>query len=277
MEEHVLPQNEQRMIAHQFYQARDHIEEWLPLASTVLARAAQAAAILTAPRTTRSIFKHLELILTHGRAVLLILVTEGGTVEQQMLVLSEPMGQSALREAADRLNQICAGLNADQIREHMQEFPLLEADVAQIVLNMLQGADRELSDEFYYHGLSELLLAPEFSVTEEASANLVRVLEERSVLQAVLSETLTPGVGIGSVRVLIGGEGRWNDLRTCSIVLARYGVPDYATGTLGVVGPIRMHHGRAISVVRFVANVLGELVYDTYQPEIQCHVSDANH
>jgi heat-inducible transcriptional repressor len=201
--------------------------------------------------------------------VLLILVTEGGSVEQQMLVLSEPMAQAGLREAADRLNQICAGLNADQIRERMREFPLLEADVAQIVVGVLQGAEGELSDEIYTHGLAELLLTPEFSITDEASANLVRVLEERTVLQAVLAETLTPGVAIGSVRVLIGGEGRWNDLRTCSIVLARYGAPDYATGTLGVVGPIRMHYGRAISAVRFVANVLGELVYDTYQPDIK--------
>jgi heat-inducible transcriptional repressor len=269
MEEHTLPQTEQRMIAHQFYQARDRIEEWLPLASTVLARAAQAAAILTAPRTTRSIFKHLELISTHGRAVLLILVTEGGIVEQQMLVLSEPMTQVGLREAADRLNQICVGLDAEQIQERMREVPLLEADIARIVIGMLHGAERELSDEIYYHGLSELFLSPEFSITDEASANLVRVLEERSVLQAVLAETLTPGVAVGSVRVLIGGEGRWNDLRTCSIVLARYGAPDYATGTLGVVGPIRMHYGRAISAVRFVASVLGELVYDTYQPDIK--------
>ncbi len=269
MEEHSLPQNEQRTIAHQFYQARDHIEEWLPLASTVLARAAQTAAILTAPRTSRSTFKHLELIATHGRAVLLILVMEGGTVEQQMLVLSEPMTQSALRDAADRLNQVCAGLDADQIQSHMREFPPLETDVAQIVLSIMADIEGEPSDEIYYHGLSDLLQAPEFTATEEASTVLVRVLEERSLLQAVVAETLTPSVGVGSVQVLIGGEGRWDELRTCSLVLARYGVSNYVTGALGVVGPIRMQYGRAVSAVRFVANILGELVYDIYQPDVQ--------
>ncbi|MGC9469053.1 MAG: heat-inducible transcriptional repressor HrcA [Anaerolineae bacterium] len=267
MEERSLPQNEQRMIAHQFYQAREHIEEWLPLASTVLARAAQAAAILTAPRTTQPMFKHLELIATHGRAVLLILVLDGGTIEQQMLVLSESMSQNALREAADRLNQVCAGLNTSQIESHMSEFPPLETDVARIVLDMMHEAEGEPSDDIYYHGLSELLQTPEFSVTEEASTTLVRVLEERSLLQAVLAETLTPSVGIGSVRVLIGGEGRWDELRTCSMIVARYGVANYATGALGVVGPLRMHYGRAVSAVRFVANALGELVYDIYQPD----------
>jgi len=220
MTERALPRTEQRMIAHQFHQARQHLGAWLPLASSVLAKAAQAAAILTAPRTTSSLFKHVELIATHGRAVLLILVLEGGTVEQQMLVLSEPMTQESLREAADQLNEICVGLDAEQIRSHRR------------------------------------------------SSALVRVMEERSLLQAVLTETLTPSVGIGSIRVLIGGEGRWEELRTCSMVLARYGVANYATGTLGIVGPMRMHYGRAVSAVRFVASVLGELVYDIYQPNL---------
>lgn len=268
MTERALPRTEQRMIAHQFHQARQHLGAWLPLASSVLAKAAQAAAILTAPRTTSSLFKHVELIATHGRAALLILVLEGGTVEQQMLVLSEPMTQESLREAADQLNEICVGLDAEQIRSHRREFPLLETDVVQIILSIMEDVKEEPSDEIYYHGLAELLQTPELAFAEDASSALVRVMEERSLLQAVLTETLTPSVGIGSIRVLIGGEGRWEELRTCSMVLARYGVANYATGTLGIVGPMRMHYGRAVSAVRFVASVLGELVYDIYQPNL---------
>ena len=46
--------------------------------------------------------------------------------------------------------------------------------------------------------------------------------------------------------------------------LARYGVPELVTGTLGVLGPLRMSYGRTISAVRFVAGVLSELVLDSY-------------
>jgi heat-inducible transcriptional repressor len=90
----------------------------------------------------------------------------------------------------------------------------------------------------------------------------VRVMEERSFLGVVLADALGPEVG--SVRVLIGGEGRWDELRACSLVLARYGVTGFATGALGVVGPTRMLYGRAISAVRFVAGLLSDLVYDMY-------------
>jgi heat-inducible transcriptional repressor len=267
MAEPALPKPEQLTIAHQFHQAREHIEEWIPLASSVLAKAAQAAAILTAPRTTRPRFKHVELVATHGRAVLLILVLEGGTIEQQMLVLSEPMTQPALREAADRLNQTCAGLDAEQINNHMREFPPLETDIAQIILSIMSNMTDEHLDDITYYGLAELLQMPDFATTDDTPSSILRVMEERSLLQTILSDTLTPAVGIGSVRVLIGGEGRWDELRTCSMILARYGVANYATGALGVVGPVRMQYGRAISAVRFVAGVLSELVYDIYQPD----------
>lgn len=68
---------------------------------------------------------------------------------------------------------------------------------------------------------------------------------------------------VGGVQVLIGGEDSLEELRECSVVLARYGIPGLATGTLGVLGPIRMSYGRTISTVRFVAGVLSDLLGDT--------------
>jgi heat-inducible transcriptional repressor len=48
------------------------------------------------------------------------------------------------------------------------------------------------------------------------------------------------------------------------MVLARYGVPGFATGALGVLGPTRMPYGRAISAVRLVAELMSDLVYEMY-------------
>ena len=66
------------------------------------------------------------------------------------------------------------------------------------------------------------------------------------------------------VQTIIGGEGTWEELRDCSIVLARYGAPGIVTGTVGVLGPIRMAYGRSISTVRFIAGLLSDLVVDMH-------------
>jgi heat-inducible transcriptional repressor len=48
------------------------------------------------------------------------------------------------------------------------------------------------------------------------------------------------------------------------MVLARYGVEGFATGALGVLGPTRMPYGRAIGTVRYVANLMSDLVSELY-------------
>lgn len=256
-----LPLQERRTIAHQFYQARQDFEEWMPLAASVLARTARSAALVTAPQATESRYKHLQLISTHGQTVLLVLVIRGGSVKQQMLALAEPLTQEILNEASDRLNQLFTGLGADEIYARIKELPSFEADIAGLVADIMRRADTQTTGIVYRDGLTAVLQQPEFSEGEQAQG-LVRVMEEHSFLEAVLTDALSPEVG--NVRVLIGGEGRWNELQACSLVLARYGVTDFVTGALGVVGPTRMFYGRAISTVRFVAGLLSDLVYDVY-------------
>lgn len=261
LDEVELPLHERRTIAHQFHQARRDFEQWMPLAASVLARTARGAALVTVPQATQSCYKHLQLISTQGRAVLLVLVLRGGVVKQQMLTLAEPLDQEALNEASDRLNQHLTGLVADEIKTRLGDLPSLEASLGRLVLEIMRRADAHTAGAVYHHGLSEVLQQPEFAEGESAQG-LVRVVEESSFLEAVLAEALGPEVG--SLRVLIGGEGQWDELRACSLVLGRYGVANFATGALGIVGPTRMWYGRAISAVRFVAGLLSDLVYDMY-------------
>ncbi len=269
MEEQTLSPEEQRTIAHQFYQARHRIELWPPLAASILATRTRNAAVVTAPRAVNVRYKHLELINTHGRAVLLVLVLLGGTVEQQLIVLNEPLTQEMLREAADRLNQIGYGLSAEGLDARLGSLPPLESEIGSLVVSMMRRMEEEPAEEIYHHGLPQLLQAPEFAEADESSAGLVRVLEERSLLQAVIADAFSPGTGPGSVQVLIGGESKWDELRACSLILTRYGAPEQAIGTIGVVGPIRMAYGRAISVLRYVSGVLSELVEETYASTLE--------
>ena len=111
--------------------------------------------------------------------------------------------------------------------------------------------------QVFRDGLSEVLQEPEFERSSEANA-LVNALEQPSFLAEVLEAP------IGTVQVVIGGEGRWQELSTCSLVLAKYGVAGFATGALGVLGPTRMPYGRAISTVRYVADLMSDMVSDLY-------------
>ncbi len=259
--ETALSPAEERMIRHQFYQAQREMGQWLRLAASTLARTVRTVSLVTAPRAEQARFRHLELISTRGRLVLLILVLQGGTVQQQMLTLAEPLSQDRLSQTAQRLNDLCTDKTIAEIEAQAHNLPTLEAEVCDLVLEMMRDVESRAISEVYRDGLTEVLQEPEFTERESAQ-KLLRLLEEESLLAEVLNEALSPSAD--GVQVLIGGEGRWEALSHCSMVLARYGIPGTVTGALGVLGPTRMRYGRAISTVRYIADLMTDLVYELF-------------
>lgn len=258
-----LPDKTKRTITHQFYQAGQDMDHWMRLAASVLAHQSQAASLVTAPYPETARFKHLEIISTLGRQVLMVLVMSGGEVCQQMLMLAEPVPQEKLSAVAELINQRCEGFDVEAISALSGQMDTLEQDVIKLVIDEMERSSAVIGGEVYRDGLVNVLAEPEFAEVEVARSAL-RVLEERSLLEDLLASTVLAN-NVGGVQVLIGGEGTWEELRQCSMVLSRYGVPEMATGTLGVLGPIRMAYGRTISTVRFVAGLLSDLV-------VQMHV-----
>jgi heat-inducible transcriptional repressor len=259
MRESHLPLDEQRTIRHQFHQVGVDLEQWMRLAASVLARTAQSAAVVTSIRTEQSRMKHLELIAIHETMVLLIVVLEGGLVRQRMLNLDEPVNQDMLTQMANRLNDLCVGASVQRVRTCRTLVGSFEQQVLDIVAEVMKRVDDQADLYVYRDGLINILHQPEFSVPDSAR-NVVHILEDRTLLENLLTEMLE----VGGMQVVIGGEGRWNELKECSLVVSPYGVSGEATGALGVMGPMRMPYSRAISTVRYVAGLLTDLFRDVY-------------
>lgn len=265
-----LPYHEQQMISHQFHQARLDLNQWMRLAAAILARTSHGASIVTAPQPRPNRFKHVQLISTQGRLVLMILVLFGGEVQQQMLTLAEPLPQTRLSAAADRLNDLFENLNQEEIGARMQQLDTLEFEVTRLVLDILQRADERPFNNIYRDGLVNIL-------DDEGTRSAVRVLEERTLLASVLSQSQTPD--LRGVQVVIGGEGRWEELKDCTIILSRYGTVDQLSGTVAVIGPMRMPYARNVAAVRYVADLMSSFLGDYYYlnaPAVENNVDEVN-
>lgn len=262
VQESELPDSTRRTISHQFYQMRTDVEQWTRLAASVLAHQSRGASLVTAPHPEQAHFKHLELISSRGRQVLMVLVLMGGEILQRFITLPEPVTQDTLSTTAQHLNTLMEAKTTKAIDQMNLQLNALESDLFDVVLEEMKQADSMVSGEVVLDGLTNVLAEPEFSGSEDARRAL-RVLEEKPLLHDILSKTVLHGSSVGGVQVLIGGEGIYDALSQCSIVLARYGTPGLATGTLGVLGPMRMSYGRTISIVRFLSGLLSELVTET--------------
>jgi len=254
-----LSPTERRTINHQFHQARLELDQWMRLSAAVLAHSAQSASLVTAPKSARSQVKHLELVWIHDEAVLLILVLQGGTVKQQILTVDAPISQDELTPIARRLTQLWSNADQQAVTATFDSLVGLEHEVARVVVDTMRRLDARSSSEVYRDGLLNVLNQPEFLHSESAQ-QIVRAVEERQLIDSMVSEVLQRG----GLQIIIGGEGRWEELSEVSVVLASYGIHDQVTGALGVLGPIRMQYDRAVSVVRYVSQLMSDLIGDLY-------------
>lgn len=266
MRERELPTVERRTIRHQFHQVRrGQMDQWLRLSATILARQADLTALVTAPAPARSHLRHVELLPLHGSRSMLVLTLEEGIVEQQVFALESPLPSSALARSSEQLSQLLMGCTADEIRMVRPSLSGFAGEVADRIVQIMASQDTQptlssaepMEGQLFHEGLVAMLEQPEFT-EGEAIRRVIGLLNRPQLVRQILAESLTH---IG-VQVLIGGEGHWEALREFGIVLTRYGVDGYAFGALGLLGPVRMPYERAVSTVRYVAELMSELVRD---------------
>jgi heat-inducible transcriptional repressor len=66
--------------------------------------------------------------------------------------------------------------------------------------------------------------------------------------------------GKRGVKVVIGEENPEPALQDLSLLASEYGIPDKASGIVGVIGPKRMDYAKAISSLNFLSSLLSNSV-----------------
>ena len=262
-----LTVGEQSHISERVGTLQSGMEQWMRRTAALLARSVQTASIVTPPISQANSFKHVELISIQGRLALMVLVLSSGSVHQRMLTLAEPVPQDKLGEAAKRINETCSDLGARQVRLRSINLPMLEREVAELTAELIENVDNNRARFIYRDGLSRII---ESFADEEGAQQAIRILEEHTVLNALLTELLDrlPSEEV-DVQVVIAGDGRFENLSRTSMVLSRYGDPEKMSGAIGVLGPTHINYGHAISTVRYVSNLMTNVLATLYQDNVE--------
>jgi len=150
-------------------------------------------------------------------------------------------------------------LTSRQISAKDMELSPIEQQITGHLVEMMQAEDEQEYEEPYLDGLHFILSQPEFAHSHRMQA-LMEVVENRNLLKAIAPA----GLSQQAVQVVIGKENRAEAIQDYSVVISQYGLPDEATGTIGVVGPTRMPYSNTIPTVDYLSSVLSELVAGLY-------------
>jgi heat-inducible transcriptional repressor len=234
----------------------------LSQASHVVSQASRLFAFALKPAQGGAVFDRVEFISLSSGRVLVVIVARGGNVLQKVIDIDEPLDADELRQAANYLNVEFTGLPLARAREAVlerisEERSLCDALFAR-AMRLATSTFTNLSDErmLYIEGTASLLGDAQ-GVTLGTLQLLVQMIEEKQRLVRLLNEYID-GPGL---TVVIGAEHPEPNLRPFSLVASTY--EDAAgTGTIGVIGPTRMHYSRAIAVVDGAAQAVSRVLRD---------------
>ena len=225
-------------------------------AATMLSDLSQFVGVVMAPKRS-SVFRHIEFLRLSERRLLVIIVTPDGEVQNRIIYPEVDHESAQLIEAANYLNAHFAGLSLEQVRDRLQhEADALRSEITSLMKAALDASSEALSegqDEVVVVGERKLLDVNDLSQDLGQLRKAFDLFEQKAQLIRLL-DVSSKGEG---VNIYIGGESQTVPIEQLSVVTAPYEVDGQVVGTLGVIGPTRMHYNRMIEIVDITARLVG--------------------
>jgi heat-inducible transcriptional repressor len=265
-----LNEDERGQIERQISGSHKSLEDVLDEASRMMSGLSHAAGFVVAPKFDAAL-KHIEFVAMDPGRALVVIVTEGGEVENRVIEVPMGLTPSALTEATNYLNQRLRGKTFEEAKtilaremEHQKvELNELTSRVISSGLATWSGAkpasdrDDPLEKSLIVRGRSRLL----DDVHAMEDLERVRLLFDDLENKRDLVQLLGLAEVADGVRIFIGSENKLFSMSGSSLVISPYmDSRQQVVGVLGVIGPTRLNYARIIPMVDYTAKLVGRLI-----------------
>jgi heat-inducible transcriptional repressor len=242
------------------FKAATTSEEVTERAGHVLAEVSNALGIIVSPPLAKTVLEHARIWLLPDGRVVVVLISPGGITRDKILRPNRHFTQPELDATAEFLNRQYSGWTLEAIRGDLLQKLATEREryegIVQSALTLCDPAllGDESAPRVHVEGAAQIVGAAEFA-DQAQLRDLLAAIEEKHRLVTVLNACIdTPEpvhVQIGVKEIAQGGEN-------LALISAPYMSHDQVQGSLGVLGPTRMHYERAITAVAYVAQLFSE-------------------
>jgi len=235
-------------------------EEIAERAGHVLAEISRGLGIVVSPPIAKTVLEHIRFVPLPDGRVVVVLVSPGGTTRDKVIRPQRSFRQEDLDHTADYLNRHYAGCTLGAIRaDLLARLAKEEEHYALVARNALVLCDPGMLEQgsaqrVYIEGAAQMAAAPEFNDQVQLQQVLVAIEEKHRIIALLANCIDTPD----PVHVQIGVKGIDRAGEHLALISAPYSLQDQSQGTVGVLGPLRMHYERAITAVAFVARAFSE-------------------
>ena len=225
----------------------------------ILSHTTHNVALMVARKDAKDVFRYVEFLPLDARRAIMVVVGKNGVLDNKIIESSGDINVDDLRRVARVVNDAFTGKRVSEITfdeiNALHTVLLPDAVVLDSFLNVLRNTNKKgCSEQLFLGGATQLLNQPEFRDVERVRS-ILNMLDE----QKLMCDILHRSDSVGTI-ITIGHENKFSGISDCSIVQADFRLDDETTAKIAVLGPTRMHYGKIISTIDYMAKYMAELI-----------------
>ncbi len=250
-----LPPAQSQQIRTFFATAHGELEKLLADTSRFLSDLTDYSAVVVRQVADPARIRSVQLVSLTPKVAVVVAVLASGAVDKHTLEWPDDPSEAQVAAASSQLAAYLTGEPVGQpVVVARTDDPVVDRMVRQAV-TALSGAGVAVGDQsslVYVGGAARMAAAFDAVSTIR---QVLDILEQQYVLVTLVRDVLDRGLSVA-----IGAEHGVQPLAECSIVVAPYQVEGETAGTLGILGPTRMHYEQALAAVAVVSKRLGRVL-----------------
>jgi heat-inducible transcriptional repressor len=240
---------DQRLQVRQFFRhVHGEVEELLGRTSGLLAELTDYAAVVVGPSNDTATVRAVQLVDLGPGLALLVVVLSDGSVEKRAIEVPDVVDGDTLVRASNRLGAALRGSTLAQAAVHAGAVAADDKLTRRTAAALADIASPEEPEHVFVGGSARMAAA--FDAMDTVRS-VLSILEQQLVVVELLEQILDRGLSVA-----IGTEHGFEPLAACALVVAPVAVEGEPAGTIGVVGPTRMHYPQALAAVQVVGEQL---------------------
>jgi heat-inducible transcriptional repressor len=234
-----------------FATAHGELEKMLADTSRFLSGLTDYAAVVVRQVADPARIRSVQVVSLGPKVAVVVAVLGSGAVDKHTMELADEPTEAQVGAASAHLAHYLTGETVG----HLVAVPPTDDPVVDRVVKLANGAlnhrgsDLDQSSQVYVGGAARMATAFDAVGTIR---QVLDILEQQFVLVTLIRDILDRGLSVA-----IGTEHGLQPLADCSIVVAPYEIEGERAGTVGILGPTRMHYEQALAAVAVVSKRLG--------------------
>lgn len=240
----------------QFFTKRmSHMEDVIEHTAKAISALTNYTAVVVSPKGKGQIISNIQLVAINSNTALMVLITDSGIIKDAPIRIPDTIGPDTLYAISCALSKQLRGKTLNEVPQVLSTFTsqmAYQREILNTIIAVTQSVENQ-SARVSVGGGSKILNYPEFADATKAQSFL-SLLEAKDTLAQLLTHH-----GTMAFTVRIGPEIGLDAIEDLSVVSAAFTFGKGSPGTIGVIGPTRMHYSKVLAILHAMGDQLTQL------------------